>query len=309
MSRLKFILASLVLFISGSAHAGDLGWAGAASGAGQAMSQSLFMLQNAMQQAALEEQREKAQLERECRQFEAQGIAVAQCPRTQVRYGRPRAEVQGTDAETLRQQRETAERERAQQATVQGLKITLEGLNQQRERLNATSDSPQRRQAVWEYIQQACEFQRHLSAYYQRYGIPEPAEQQAIRQRFENQRAEILREQATRKTQAEQEAEANRLNIRKQELDHEYQHQPSYQSRLAEYQQLMIEKRWLDQQKEMLEKEVDSPAHRQAITEYNRQVLEYSTRLTAFNQRKGLVQDMAQQKSVQQVIEEERIRK
>lgn len=65
MHRRKIILVGLALFISGPAHAGDLGWAGALSGAGNAMGQSMQQMQNAIIQKELMRRQAEAQQQRD----------------------------------------------------------------------------------------------------------------------------------------------------------------------------------------------------------------------------------------------------
>ena len=72
MSINKLVLASILVFMSGSAHAMDLGWAGAMSGAGKALADSASQWQALEAQQALMEQQARIEREREERAYQRQ---------------------------------------------------------------------------------------------------------------------------------------------------------------------------------------------------------------------------------------------
>lgn len=62
---MKMLLLLLSVCVSGPAWAGDLEWAGALSGAGQAFGNSMSMMQSGLIQQRLQEQRAQAEQERD----------------------------------------------------------------------------------------------------------------------------------------------------------------------------------------------------------------------------------------------------
>ncbi|NOS81782.1 MAG: hypothetical protein HOP32_09410 [Nitrospira sp.] len=72
MNKLVLFMVSLFLAVSVQAHAGDLGWAGAFSGAGKAMGDSLAAYQSMLLQQQLLEQRDRMEREREERAYQRQ---------------------------------------------------------------------------------------------------------------------------------------------------------------------------------------------------------------------------------------------
>lgn len=72
MNKFVPLMVSLFLAVSTQAHAGDLGWAGALSGAGKAMGDSLATYQSMLLQRQLLEERDRMEREREERAYQRQ---------------------------------------------------------------------------------------------------------------------------------------------------------------------------------------------------------------------------------------------
>ena len=89
MNKLVLFMVSLFLAVSVQAHAVDLGWAGAFSGAGKAMGDSLAAYQSVLLQKQLMEERDRMDREREERE-RAERLNTEQAAR--AKYERAQAE-------------------------------------------------------------------------------------------------------------------------------------------------------------------------------------------------------------------------